>query len=245
MKEILEKSFANVEDPRSSRNQRHSFITLISTTVVSSLAGIDSFTGIARFVRNNLKNLEKYFDFPSGAPSHDTYQRLWDAIDPGQFYKAFNFFVEEMVSLNEGIINIDGKTIRNGGHAKPLHIVSAWCESNQLVLGQERVDEKSNEITAIPKLLSILNLNNRIVTIDAMGAQRSICKQITEQGGDYVVGLKRNQRTLFEDIKSHFQENENLKNCAFFKESSEGHGRKEHRLAFATNDIDWLQEKHN
>lgn len=244
MNVVLEKCFLNVDDPRSSRNKKHPFMTLVGTTLLGCFAGIDNFSGIAEFVYAHLENLEKYFDFPHGVPSHDTYQRLWEAINPEQFYESFHHFTETIAHLKEGIISIDGKTIRNSGNFKPLHIVSAWCESNQLVLAQEKVDEKSNEITAIPKLLSLLSLSNRVVTIDAIGAQRAICEQIIGQNGDYVISLKGNQGSLHEDVKLYFQDQEIREKCFHFKEYDKGHGRIEERLAWSTDEIEWLQNRH-
>ena len=148
------KYFSDIDDPRSFRNQRHPLIMLIGTTLLASLAGIDSFSGFADFTEAHYEKLSEYFDFPNGCPSHDTYQRLWDAIDPSQFYKSFLLFTASLVKLTQTFINLDGKTIRHSGNEKALHIVSAWCHANQLVLAQEKVDSKSNEITALPKLIS-------------------------------------------------------------------------------------------
>ena len=154
------------------------------------LSGIDSFSGMQLFAEAHLDELEKYFDFPSGVPSHDTFQRFWDSISPNEFLEAFTYFTQNIEKVTGDVISIDGKTIRNSGKNKSLHIVSAWCEVNQLVLAQEKVDEKSNEITAIPQLLKLLDLRDRIVTIDAMGAQREICEQIVGQLGDYLICLR-------------------------------------------------------
>lgn len=244
MKSTLAAHFSNVEDPRSERNQKHSFITVIGTTLLAGLAGIDSFSGIADFTEAHLEKLKEFFDFPHGAPSHDTYQRFWDGIDPQAFYESFHAFTQGLVQMTSDIITLDGKTIRNSGKEKALHIVSAWCEANQLVLAQEKVDHKSNEMTAIPNLLSLLDLKGRIVTIDAIGAQRSICQQIMDQGGDYQISLKGNQGTLFEDIKRFLGDPEIQSELLCSKDDDKGHGRLEQRTAFATNDIAWLQEHH-
>ena len=177
---------------------------LVGTTLLASLAGIDSFSGFADFTEAHFETLKDYFDFPNGTPSHDTYQRFWDSINPTEFYNSFHEFTEFLATMASDLINVDGKTIRHSGSNKALHIVSAWCQANQLVLAQEKVDGKSNEITAIPKLLRFLDLHNRTVTIDAIGAQREICSQIIAQGGDYVISLKGNQGTLHEDIVQYF-----------------------------------------
>lgn len=244
MKDIFHTYFTKVEDPRSIRNQRHNFITLIGTTFLSALSGIDSFSGIQDFVEAHFTELHQFFDFPNGVPSHDTYQRLWDSISPSQFLEAFHDFTDTLKNVVSELINIDGKTIRNSGQDKALHIVSAWCQANQLVLAQENVNAKSNEITAIPRLLRLLDLKNHIVTIDAMGAQRDICKQVVEQEGDYVISLKGNQGTLHEDIVRYFEDPENVDTMAVNEENDKGHGRIEQRTAYVTDQIDWLQEIH-
>lgn len=242
MEGIFRGYFCGVEDPRSLRNQRHRFGTIIGTTFLSILSGIDSFTGMQDFVEAHLEQLKDYFEFPHGAPSHDTYQRLWDNISASQFEKSFFEFTESLSKITGDIVSIDGKTIRNSGYGKALHIVSAWCHANQLVLGQEKVQEKSNEITAIPKLLKLLDLENKIVTIDAMGAQREICQQIIEQGGDYVIALKGNQSSLKEDVLLYL---EDLGNHQLINEQNDkGHGRIEQRIAIVSHEIDWLQERH-
>src|SRR3984957_16152537 len=183
MKESLSIYFAALEAPRSTRNLRHPFMTLIGTTLLAMLCGIDSFSGIQDFTDLNLEELEQYFDFPHGFPSHDTYRRFWDALSPTQFMACFSDFVGSLKKIDSNIINIDGKTIRNSGKGKPLHIVSAWCSANHMIFGQQKIDSKSNEITAIPKLLDLLDIENKIITIDAMGAQRAICQQIIDGQG--------------------------------------------------------------
>lgn len=239
--------FSKVDDPRSLRNQKHPFIMLVGTTLLAFLSGIDSFSGISEFVEAHQESLEEYFEFPCGVPSHDTYQRLWDAINPIQFVDAFMVFSESLAEIHkEGtVLSIDGKTIRNSGSDKALHIVSAWCEANQLVLGQKKVDRKSNEITAIPELLGLLDIRSKIVSIDAMGAQREICEQIIDQGGEYLISLKGNQGSLHKDVMEYFTDEEIRNKCNSFIEYDKGHGRIEERKAFVTEDIDWLQELHN
>jgi predicted transposase YbfD/YdcC len=206
------------------------------------LAGIDSFSGISDFVEMHFKELSKYFDLSGGVPSHDTYQRFWNAISPTQFRDCFMAFVASLQKIYSEIISVDGKTIRNSGKEKPLHIVSAWCQNNQMVFAQEKVREKSNEIKAIPELLKKLDLVGKIITIDAVGAQRDICQQIVDGGGDYVISLKGNQGTLHEDV-ALFLEDE--ANTPFqHEENDKGHGRIEQRVAAVSHDIDWLQEIH-
>lgn len=238
------KYFKHIEDPRSIRNQKHPILSLIGTTLLASLAGIDSFSGFADFTEAHIEELSPYFDFPNGTPSHDTYQRFWEAVNPDEFYAAFLAFTESLSTVLGDLINIDGKTIRHSGREKALHIVSAWCHANQLVLAQEKVDSKSNEITAIPALLHVLDLENRIVTIDAMGAQREICEQIISQGGDYVISLKGNQGSLHKDVMDYFNDKKTLENSLISEENDKGHGRIEQRMAHSFDDIEWLKQEH-
>ena len=243
MQEAL-KYFSDIDDPRSLRNQKHPLTMLIGTTLLASLSGIDSFSGFADFTEAHHDKLIDYFDFPYGCPSHDTYQRLWDAISPTQFYNSFLLFTASLNKLTQTFINLDGKTIRHSGDEKALHIVTAWCHANQLVLAQEKVDSKSNEITALPKLIELLDLKGRIVTIDAMGAQRDICSQIIAQGGDYVISLKGNQGTLHQDVTDYFADQKLLSKCDSSEENDKGHGRIEQRIAYSSDSIDWLQKDH-
>lgn len=196
MKHALSHYFSQLTDPRSIRNQKHPLEMLIGTSLLAALCGIDSFSGIQDFVDMHMETLKDCFEFPHGLPRHDTYQRLWDALSPEQFKTCFSDFIESLEKIKSDIISLDGKTIRNSGREKALHIVSAWCHKNQMVFGQEKINSKSNEITAIPKVLNLLDLEHKIITIDAMGAQRSICQQIVNNQGDYVISLKGNQGTL-------------------------------------------------
>jgi predicted transposase YbfD/YdcC len=242
LQNVFTNFFSGMDDPRSWKNQTHNFITLIGTTFCAVLSGVDSFSGIADFVEMHFAELSQYFDLSGGIPSHDTYQRFWNAISPSQFRDHFVEFIESLKKVCSEVISLDGKTIRNSGKDKPLHIVSAWCQNNQMVFAQEKVHEKSNEITAIPELLKKLDLTGKIITIDAMGAQRDICQQIIEGGGDYVISLKGNQGTLHEDAKLFLEDEDN---CQLkHEENDKGHGRIEQRVAVASHDIDWLQEMH-
>jgi predicted transposase YbfD/YdcC len=243
MQSIFSNHFSKVTDPRSIRNQKHSLISLIATSFLASLAGIDSFLGIEDFVEMHFEELSQWLDLSGGVPSHDTYRRLWSEISPTQFYDCFMEFVNFLNPSSSEIISIDGKTIRNSGREHPLHIVSAWCHNNQMVFAQEKVREKSNEITAIPDVLKKLSLENKIITIDAMGAQRPICQQILDGDGDYVIALKGNQKTLYENVQLFLEDEQNheFKN----ENNDKGHGRIVQRLAVVSRDISRLQEIHN
>jgi predicted transposase YbfD/YdcC len=243
MQEIFSNFFSKVEDPRSWKNQIHDFIAIIGTSFCAVLSGIDSFSGIEDYVEAHFDELSQSFKLSGGVPSHDTYQRFWDSISPIEFRECFMEFVESLQKVCSEILSIDGKTIRNSGKEKALHIVSAWCQNNQMVFAQEKVHEKSNGITAIPEILKKLDLQNKIITIDAMGAQRAICQQIIDGGGDYIISLKGNQGTLHEDVALFFEDEQNHE---FKHESNDkGHGRIEQRIAAVSHNIEWLQEHHN
>lgn len=235
--------FSNVSDHRSLRNQKHPFSSLLGISLLGAIAGIDSFSGLGDYAEMYFDDLSKVFDLPNGAPSHDTFQRLFDAISPDEFHESFFIFTQKLSQVFEGIIAVDGKTIRNSG-ANPLHLVNAWCESNQLVLAQICTEQKSNEITAIPELLKLLDLQNRIVTIDAMGCQRKISEKIIEKSGDYLLALKENQKALYDDVKLYFS-NETKNDLLIWEESDKGHGRLEHRICYTTDKIKWLQQDHD
>jgi predicted transposase YbfD/YdcC len=243
MQDFFTSIFSKIDDPRSWKNQKHNFISLVGSTFCAVLSGIDSFLGISDFVEAHFQELSEHFDLSGGVPSCDTYRRFWNEISPSQFQESFQEFVESLQNVCSEVVSIDGKTIRNSGKEKPLHIVSAWCQNNQTTFAQEKVREKSNEITAIPEVLKKLDLRDKIITIDAMGAQRSICQQILDGEGDYVISLKGNQGTLREDVKL-FLEDE--KNHEFRNENNDkGHGRIERRIAAVSRNVVGLQEIHN
>jgi len=243
MKETISHYFSSLEDPRSYRNQKHPVMTIIGTSLLSVLSGIDSFSGMQDFTEAHLEALKDYFDFPNGFPSHDTYQRFWDSLCVEQFQACFSDFVESLSKVTSDVISLDGKTIRNSGRVKALHIVSAWCHKNQMVFGQKKVNSKSNEITAIPEVLRLLDLQDKTITMDAMGAQRDICQQIIDGGADYVIALKGNQGTLYEDVKLYLNDSES--SVLINENNDKGHGRLEQRIASVAYDIDWLQENHS
>ena len=239
----LSKYFKGIKDPRSERNQHHPLNSLLGITILSALAGIDSFSGIGDYAQAYETELKKIFNLPYGAPSHDTFQRLFEALDPDQFLISFIQFTRDLSKQNSDVVALDGKTVRNSGN-KPLHIVSAWCEKNELVLGQVKINDKSNEITAIPKLLKMLNLHGVTITIDAMGCQRKIAQQIIDQDGDYLLALKGNQSDLYEEVKPFFNQLNDFKG-SMWEEYDKGHGRIEHRCCYALDDIECLKTTFN
>jgi len=206
--------FSNVDEPRLDRKKRHELLDILFISVAGTIAGCDGPSDIASFATTQLDWCRKFVPLANGVPSHDTIGRVIALIKPEQFQKAFLDWVAELASddKTEGpqFVPIDGKTLRGSGGAKhrdnPLHVVSAWATQQGMTLGQVAVDSKSNEITAIPKLLEMLELKGAIVSIDAMGCQKKIAKQIVQGGGDYVLALKDNHPKLCQAVAQFFQD---------------------------------------
>jgi predicted transposase YbfD/YdcC len=220
---------AIIPDERQLAKVKHPLVTVIFTAIVATIAGCDDWEDMELFVTEKLSWFEKYVGFPNGVPSHDTYERVFRWINPKIFIQSFLDWTNMLSAVVKGsVVAIDGKTMCGSrdedSGKKALHIVSAWCSETGLVLGQVKTSEKSNEITAIPELLDILDVSGCIVTIDAMGTQTKI---------DEVVRFFENA----EDEK--FQDEHKIKS---FKEITKGHGRNEKREAFITSDIKWMVE---
>lgn len=206
--------FSTVSEPRVERTKIHGLIDILFISVAGTIAGCDGPTDIASFARTQLAWCRKFVTLKNGVPSHDTIGRVISLIKPHQFQKAFLDWVAALATDDKSdgprFVPIDGKTLRGSGGAKhranPLHVVSAWATQQGMTLGQVAVDSKSNEITAIPKLLEMLELKGAIVSIDAMGCQKEIAKQIIEGGGDYVLAVKDNQPKLSEAVNKFFLE---------------------------------------
>ena len=206
--ESIHEHFAIVNDPRQLGKVDHPLINIIFITITAVLCGADSWVAVEEFGNAQIEWLSQYLDLANGIPSHDTLGKTFAVLDPDQFREGFLNWMQAVCELVAGVIAIDGKKLRRS-HDKRLgqeaiHMVSAWGEANGVVLGQQKVDEKSNEITAIPLLLAALDLTGCIVTIDAMGCQTDIAEQIVDQAGDYVLSLKGNQGQLHEDIQEMF-----------------------------------------
>ena len=201
--------FSNLDDPRVDYLVEHRLLDIIGLTICAVICGADSWVDIELYGNAKEEWLRSFLALPNGIPSHDTIARLFAALDPEQLQACFLDWVRSVAQLSAGeIVAIDGKTLRHsydtGSDKGAIHMVSAWASQNRLVLGQVKVDAKSNEITAIPELLKVLALHGCIVTIDAMGAQTAIAQQIIEQGGDYVLSLKGNQGNIHEDVAQLF-----------------------------------------
>ena len=199
-----------IPDPRVTGRCNHLLVDIIVIAITAILCGADDWNSIAGFGKAKQEWFRRFLQLPSGIPSHDTFRRVFARISPSAFQECFIEWVRDVAGTIEGVIAIDGKTLRRshdrGIGKKAIHMVSAWAAENSLVLGQVKTDEKSNEITAIPELLNLLDINGCIVTIDAMGCQKAIAKQITEKKADYVLALKGNQSGLQEAVEAVFQE---------------------------------------
>ena len=196
-KNILD-HFSELGDPRED-NKRHKLIDIITIVLCASICGAEKWDDIETFGRAKESWFRRYLELPHGIPSHDTLARVFSLLDPEQFNRCFLSWIRSINPRHEQeIINIDGKTLRrsHGEGKSAIHMISAWANKAGLTLGQVKTDEKSNEITAIPELLELLELQGCIVTIDAMGTQKGIAQSICERGAEYVLALKGNQGTL-------------------------------------------------
>lgn len=250
---LLLKHFQNLEDPRAEHLLEHQLLDIIGLTICAVICGADSWVGIEAYGKAKQAWLSGFLELSNGIPSHDTIARLFAALNPTALQECFLSWVKAVAQLSAGeIIAIDGKTLRhsydNGGKKGAIHMVSAWASQNRLVLGQVKVDEKSNEITAIPQLLAVLDLEGCIVTIDAMGAQKAIAQQIIAGGGDYVLSLKGNQGNLHQDVQQLFEwvrqiEFKDIPH-EFHQTLDGGHGRIEIRRHWLLGEVEHLIDAH-
>lgn len=245
----IKQYFEDLPDQRKQKGKRHKLIDIITIAICAVICGADDWASIEGYGNAKQDWLETFLELPHGIPSHDTIGRVFSWLEPEAFQTRFLEWVKAVVKETEGeVIAIDGKKLRrshdrtNGKDA--IWMVSAWAKENQLVLGQVKVDEKSNEITAIPTLLDVLDLNNCIVTIDAMGCQHEIANQIVEKGGDYVLSLKENQGNLYEDACALFDGAVEVEfhDVEFTdgKQVNKNHGRIEVRKCWSITDRDFI-----
>ena len=242
--------FADLTDPRIDRSRLHELLDIVAIAICAVVAGADSWDDIEDFGNAKIDWLGTFLDLPNGIPSHDTFRRLFERLDPAEFQKGFLGWIEALHEATERqVIAIDGKSLRRSFDRargkSALHLVHAWATANHLLLGQVAVDQKSNEITAIPVLLEMLGISGAIVTIDAMGCQKEIARTIRGREADYILALKANHERLFEQVVAFWD-----RACArlmkgpdigYDRQWSEGHGRTEARRCWATSDLDWLE----
>jgi predicted transposase YbfD/YdcC len=245
--EGIETHFKEVRDRRQHGKIDHPLINIIFITICGVLCGADDWVAITEFGQGQQTWLSRYLDLKNGIPSHDTLGRTFAIIDREEFQQGFLNWMGSVSQLIEGVIAVDGKQLRRshdkGIGKEAIHMVSAWSVANSLVLGQRKVDEKSNEITAIPKLLEALDLTGCIVTIDAMGCQTEITQQIVDQEGDYVLSLKGNQGQLHEDVAEMFDYFASIAfkdiDHDYHKTVNKGHGRLEVRECWVFEPAAW------
>jgi predicted transposase YbfD/YdcC len=218
--------FIIITDPRIDRQKAHKLIDIIVLAICSVLAGADNWVDIAYFSETHEDWFKGFLELPGGIPSHDTFGRVFSLINPKQFQLSFTSWMRSVVKVTKGqVIAIDGKTNRRtyGKDTKPLHVVSAFATANGVSLGQVATDQKSNEITAIPELLKLIDLKGCLVTTDAMGCQGDIAADIVAKGGDYLLAVKGNQGNLYRDMKAVFADPSVPRDTASTEEK--GHGR--------------------
>jgi predicted transposase YbfD/YdcC len=238
--------FDCLTDPRVERTKLHSLKDIIGITICAVLSGCDDWEEIELYGLGKQAWLKQFLLLPNGIPSHDTFNRVFGLLSAQELRDCFVNWVQSIATVTQGrVVSIDGKRLCNSGTEGKkgfIHMVSAWCDANNMVMGQVKTDEKSNEITAIPELLKLLLLEGAIVTIDAMGCQQPIAEQIVLQKADYVLAVKQNQGHLLDDIKEAFEQSPQTDCCSSLEKS---HGRIEKRTCKVITDMDWVCKKQN
>lgn len=256
MDEKLETSitvhFSSLPDPRVERSKLHSLLDILTIAILAVLCGAEGWEDMEEFGESKEKWLKTFLLLENGIPSHDTFRRVFAAIDPLEFERCFMGWVKSVSkSLKGKVVAIDGKSLRGSydraSESSPLHLVHAFAAENQILLGQRATEDKSNEITAIPELLSLLDLEGAIVTIDAMGCQKKIAEKIVKGGADYILALKGNQETMHEEVADFFEDILQDKKTEIplsYAETTEGdHGRIETRRVWSTSEISWFADR--
>ena len=237
--------FGGMDDPRLDRKKRHSLLDIVAITICAVIAGADGWTGEVVFGKSKEAWLRTFLMLPNGIPSHDTFGRFFMLLDPVAFQHCLINWIRAVHETVQGVVAIDGKTARRSHDQsrgkKAIHLVSAWATENGVALGHVKTEEKSNEITAIPELVKLLQLKGCLVTIDAMGCQRDIAQTIVDAGADYLLAVKDNQETLREDLEQEFKEaqadNFAHMDCLYHETLDKGHGRIEKRQYWYTHDV--------
>ncbi|MEG4508568.1 ISAs1 family transposase [Microcoleus sp. F6_B4] len=245
--------FDTLKDPRIERTKEHLLIDIVAIAILSVISGAEGWVGIETYGKAKFDWLKSFLELPNGIPSHDTFSRVFARIEPQQFQDCFLSWVKSITQkLEIEVIAIDGKTMKQSydreRKQKALHIVSAWSSSHQLVLGQKKVNNKSNELTAIPALLEMLEIEGSLITIDALGCQKEIASLIIKKKGDYIFTLKGNQKLLYKGVKYWFslaqKENFMGRNYSYHEQLESGHHRIEKRQVWAVN-ISEFPQLHN
>ncbi len=246
----LKDHFAPLPDPRVGPAKRHELLDILMIAVCAMLCGAEGFTEIAQCGRCKAEWFKSWLALPHGIPSHDTFNRVFGLIDPAKFRDCFLAWTQSLRQVVVGeLVALDGKTLRHSrarGHG-PIHLVNVWAARNRLVLGQLKVDDHSNEITALPPLLRALELAGCVVTVDAMGCQKTVAKEIHEADADYVLALKGNQGTLHAEVQA-FLDDAHARGFAglahqFTQTLEKDHGRIETRRYWITEAIAWLADR--
>ena len=246
----IEQHFGDLTDPRIDRTKLHKLLDILVIAICAVIAGADNWEDIADFGQAKIDWFKTFLELPNGIPSHDTFNRVFARLDPQEFRNGFISWVSAVSEVIDGqVIAIDGKVLRRshdrGIGKAAITMVSAWASANRLVLGQVKVDDNSNEITAIPQLLQALEVSGCIVTIDAIGCQTEIAEMIIDQQADYVLSLKDNQGNLFEDVHLLFEDLEMSQYEAYafdyHKTVNKNHGRLEIRECWTISDAEVLR----
>jgi predicted transposase YbfD/YdcC len=250
--EVLFESLKKIDDPRREHQKFHSLFDILVISICAVICGAEHWTEIEEFGEAKQQWFSSFLELENGIPSHDTFRRVFSLLDNIELKEIFVEWISSAVRLSKGsLVNIDGKNLCGSKEPikgkKALNIVSAWASEQSIVLGEVKTDEKSNEITAIPELLKILDLEGCIVTIDAMGCQTEIVKEIAEKKADYVISLKGNQGVLYEEARDYLDwaQRENFKDIEsdYFETLEKDHGRIERRRCWVTEEIHWLEQK--
>lgn len=247
--------FEDVSDPRNIPQCTHILNEILFITVLAVIAGADDFKAIQNYADSKIRWLSSFLKLPGGIPRHDTFNRVLCALNPDEFEACFINWVKDYIDMlpknNEvDIINVDGKTVCNSvdsfKNKRPIHIVNALSTKYGMVLGQKKCAEKSNEITAIPALLALLDIKGSVITIDAMGTQKNIADLIIDKGGEYILALKGNQGNLHNEVTDFFNKTDSdaFKHyvCQTDSEIDKGHGRIEERICTTVTNLNWLLE---
>lgn len=248
----ISKVFHDLTDPRIDRALRHPLINILTISICAIISGCDDFNAIEEYGKSKQSWFAEFLDLPNGIPSHDTFNDVLNRLNPKEFSEAFTRWVSSLGKLADDIVAIDGKVMRRtldkASGAPAVHLVSAWSVQNNLCFGQVKVSDKSNEITAIPALIKLLDIEGSTITTDAMGCQYAIAEEITQRNANYVFALKGNQGEFHQDVKLFLETQlaNQFKNTGHSSHQTiDGdHGRIEQRHSWLTTEIDWLIKRH-